>query len=55
MEAAELSRVKQAHQKNTETERYDVARGPYTKITHATDQGVPDDDIEEALKHVHGR
>jgi hypothetical protein len=55
MEAAELSRVKQAHQKNTEAEHCGVTRGPYTKITHPTDESVPDDDIEEAPKHVHGR
>jgi hypothetical protein len=48
METAEMSRAKQAHQKNAEPERCDVARVPQSEIPDATNENVADDEVERA-------
>ena len=47
METAEVSRAKQAHQKNAEPERRDVARVSQSEIPDATNEKVADDEVEK--------
>ena len=55
VEAAEQSRVHEAHEEDAHTQRGGVACSPQFEITHAADENVSDNGIERAPEHVDGR
>jgi hypothetical protein len=52
---AKGARRKQAHDENPKTQGNDVVRGIQVEVTHATDQNITDDEVENSPQDVDGR